>query len=454
MHKKILWGVFLALCILFSSCSTYSADKKTASVDSIKNNSQDFRLEALNRLQTQMFSPDYDTIVNKNLRETTQNTDTLDTNSIDSIDSIALNAQKDSLELIVKKDSIKEHYLDKKIKTIINKMSLKDKAAQMIIVYHSPSTYMLKHHYGGSLVMNNSFKNIENLKKDIALLQNKMPIPVLITTDQEGGTVDRLKKIEELGRMNSAAIMGKMKPEEISNYVIPWANKLKELGINTNLAPVLDPAKDWQGNYTFMFNSNRSYGEDSSTVINSANAFMDGFKSKGILCISKHFPGYDVQTNSDHELAISLADSNHVAKQIETFAATAKHANGVMMTSIKFDKFSDKPAVFDPKIVSWAKKAFPNAIIMTDDLWGTSLRAFAADTTDIGRKYSNENLKKLTMYAFDAGNDMLMMTYPAMAEKMILMIATEAKRNPRRKVILDQAVYKILKVKIISGIIN
>jgi beta-N-acetylhexosaminidase len=339
-------------------------------------------------------------------------------------------------------------------KAMVQELTTEDKAAQMLLVYHSPVDFMLQHKFGGSLIMSNMLKKPEALAKDIAQLQSQAPIPVLITIDQEGGQVDRMKVLEGVNPMARAESLSAWSADSIVEYTRSWAKKMRQLGINTNLAPVLDPSIDYTGSHTFMKEKGRAFGKDSAQIVPPALAFIKGFYQEQVLCITKHFPGYDVQTNSDHELAVSLADSMAIKQQIKAFAGTQTQAGGVMMNSIHYTQFSQKPAVFDSTIVGWAREVYPDAIIMTDDLWGTALRAFIAQQPEVhSTKYPARHLQALTLAAFDAGNDMLMITFPAKAVLMKKYIAEACKKDPARMQKLNEATYRIILAKLKAGLL-
>ena len=85
----------------------------------------------------------------------------------------------------------------------------------------------------------------------------------------------------------------------------------------------------------------RSFGKTSKDIILPATAFINGFNKANIICITKHFPGYDAAENSDHNIAISDADSISVAKHVEAFIGTIENVSGIIMSSILFNKFTD-----------------------------------------------------------------------------------------------------------------
>ena len=64
-----------------------------------------------------------------------------------------------------------------------NSLSIKQKAAQMVMVYMTPAPFMLQHEFGGYLVMKNHLKHPENFRENIQTVNDSMKIPPLVATD-------------------------------------------------------------------------------------------------------------------------------------------------------------------------------------------------------------------------------------------------------------------------------
>ncbi len=298
---------------------------------------------------------------------------------------------------------------------IMDDMSDEEKAAQLILVYYTNPDFVADNGFGGVLIMQNMLKDPDKLKAGLQDMQSSSKRGVLVSIDQEGGRVNRMKLLPGWGKVPSAKEMSTWSDEEITQHAVKVAQPLHDLGINLNLAPVLDPGQDYLGEKTFMAKKQRSFGSDSDLIYRKADAYMKGFQACDIASVSKHFPGYDVQTNSDREVAISQAPFENVRKNIEPFEKLAFNVAGVMISSVHYEQFSDAPAVMSKKMVGMARETHPDAILMTDDLWGKALRSWVSEQGNIT---NNQQVLALTRSALDAGNDMLMITYP---EKAVLM---------------------------------
>jgi beta-N-acetylhexosaminidase len=291
-------------------------------------------------------------------------------------------------------------------------------------------------------------KKPQKLKQKISESQKKLKIPLLVAIDQEGGTVNRLNYLPQWKKVPSAEVMTHWSEDSIFSYQKNVAETLTSIGININLAPVLDPAENHSGMQTYIAKKNRSYGTQPEKIVPPAKAFINSFSKNHIGCIAKHFPGYDVPVNSDYKIAVSNADSMQIAQYTLPFQTLQNDYSGIMMSSIHYDAICEVPAVFCPKIVNLARKIAPNGIIMTDDLWGVALRSFTLPGQKIHTlEYPDSAFTRIVAYVITAGNDMLMITYPAKVPLILDTIEKLAENDPAVMEHVNAAVRRILALK-------
>lgn len=329
-----------------------------------------------------------------------------------------------------------------------NSMTIRQKAAQMVMVYMTPADFMIKNEFGGYLVMKNHLKDLEKFKENIQTVNQEMKIPPMVAVDQEGGRVNRISTIgPKWEHTPSAKVMRTMPEDSVRKIATEIGAELYKLGINLNLAPVLDPAKDSRGKRSFMEESSRSWSDDSAGIAK-VRAFVQGMRASGITCVSKHFPGYDSWTNSDHQIAVSATPKKKISKNIKFFSALANDIPITMMSSVRFVRVSNRPAVFEPEIVNRARMMSPETVILTDDLWGVSLRAWISGTERVKSKnYPARDFKKLVLTALTAGNDMFMTTFPRKGVEMINHLVSLAKKNKQYRTRIEESCARILKMK-------
>ncbi len=338
--------------------------------------------------------------------------------------------------------------------TILDGLSLEEKVGQLFLVYHSPADFMANHGFGGSLVMQSMVRNVDQLEASLVETQTLSKIPLFVCMDQEGGKVNRLAPLPGFSNLPSATEMGLWSPDSVRSVMVPVASRLSQMGINLNLAPVLDPSFDVDFQATFMNIRQRSFGQNSRDIVPHARGFINACKSQNVLCIVKHFPGYVVAENSDHEVAESVADQAAVRHYMHPFASCMDEAGGVMMSSIRFSMISEKPAVFDSNLVALSRCGFEDRVVMTDDLWGTALRSWVSGGEVDRVEYSDDDLRRLTLLAFDAGCDVLMITFPAKAVLMKQMLVESIAEDDERMESLNESVLRILLLKVRLGLLR
>jgi len=335
-----------------------------------------------------------------------------------------------------------------------NSLSFEEKIAQMIIVYMSPPNFTVNNAFGGILVMKPHLANKSLFKKNLAKINSGIKIPPLVTIDQEGGRVNRISNIDRQWKhTHSAKEMRDMPPEKIRKEAEGIGKTLHQAGFNVNLAPVLDPSSTAQGAPTFIEKENRSWGSQEN--LPKVKAFVEGMLSAGILSVSKHFPGYDSETNSDLQEATSNASAEDIQKYIQFFRDLYPDIPCIMMSSVRYPKISNAPAVFDRNIVKMAHDINDDIVVMTDDLWGRNLRTWISGKETVAQNpYPITEFRKVVMAALDAGNDMFMITYPARAvdiKKFILEMAFKDRKYVER---IEKSTARVLKLKYRSGILK
>ena len=337
-----------------------------------------------------------------------------------------------------------------------NSMSMRQKAAQMIMVFLTSSEFVIENEIGGVLITGKHLRSFYSYKERMDEIESNLKIPLFTALDQEGGFVNRLtsysKKWEALP---SAREMRRMDSTDIHSLANKIGSALKELKINMNLAPVLDPSKDSRGKNSFMEESHRSWGNDTTNAFK-VRAFVKGMSENGVICVSKHFPGYDSWTNSDLQIAISASPKAKIAKNVEFFKTLSSDIPVTMMSSVHFQHISNRPAVFDANIVKMARKYSPDMVMLTDDLWGTSLRAWASGKKQIPprKTYPDKDFKRLVTAAIDAGNDFLMISYTSKAEDMLNIMMELSQKSPKYKKRIEESAARILKLKYKAGLIG
>lgn len=337
-----------------------------------------------------------------------------------------------------------------------NSMSMRQKAGQMIMVFLTSPQFIIENELGGVLITGKHLRSFDNYKERMDEIDSNLKIPLFTALDQEGGIVNRLASFSDNWRHTPSALeMRRMDTTQIRTLAKKIGRALKDIRINMNLAPVLDPSKDHRGTNSFMEESRRSWGNDTTNAYK-IRAFVHGMRDNGVICVSKHFPGYDAWTNSDLQIAISASPKEKIERNISFFKTLSKDIPVTMMSSVHFLRISSRPAVFDANIVKMARKNSPDMVMLTDDLWGTSLRAWASGKTQIPprKTYPDKDFKRLVTAIIDAGNDILMISYTSKAKDIINIMMELSDKSSKYKKRIEESAARILKLKYKAGILK
>lgn len=119
---------------------------------------------------------------------------------------------------------------------------------------------------------------------------------LIISLDQEGGRVDRLRRVLE--PMPAASQI--RTPKEAMRHAEITAEALRILGFNTNFSPVVDvdcAGRDCSANGL----ATRTFGTDANEVLEISSAYLQTLQSGGIQGCLKHFPGLGASVVDSHE---------------------------------------------------------------------------------------------------------------------------------------------------------
>ncbi|MGM0414465.1 MAG: beta-N-acetylhexosaminidase [Bacillota bacterium] len=196
------------------------------------------------------------------------------------------------------------------LENLIKNMSLKEKLGQLIMVGFEGKRLtpeleemIRKYNVGGIIYF---ARNIESPKQvsrlsgeiqRVSLETNK--IPALISADEEGGVVTRVNGMTHMPGLMAIGATGKYK--EAYNAAKVAGQQLKYLGINMNLAPVLDVNNNPENPVIGV----RSFGSDPLEVSRFAKEYINGLQETGVVACGKHFPGHgDTSVDSHHDLPV------------------------------------------------------------------------------------------------------------------------------------------------------
>ena len=237
-----------------------------------------------------------------------------------------------------------------------------------------------EHHLGGVLLSDYDFitrrtvRNIESpsqLKSLIASLKSVSAIPILICIDHEGGIVTRLKELYNFPPTVSHKYLGELNDLEITRKEAAlMAKTLADLGINLNLAPVVDLCVNTSN--PIIAKLERCFSADPQVVTDHALQFIKAHHEEGVLCALKHFPGHGSSATDSHRGLSDVSDT-WSRIELEPFARIIKDKQAAaIMTAHLFNFNLDEqfPATLSHKIITGVLRGELNyeGVVISDDL--------------------------------------------------------------------------------------
>lgn len=211
----------------------------------------------------------------------------------------------------------------------------------------------------------------EQVKSLCTGLQELNDTRLLISIDQEGGKVNRLKTTYGFPTVGvSAQYLGTLNNLDSTRYYAELtANLLKDLGINFNYAPVVDlninPKSPAIGGIK------RSYSAEPKVVTAHASAVLDVYKKYGIIGCLKHFPGHGSAAADSH---LGITDITKTWKEVELTPYKNLIESGkcemIMTAHVYNEKLDTLPATLSKKIMTDVLRTQLGwqGIIISDDM--------------------------------------------------------------------------------------
>jgi len=245
-------------------------------------------------------------------------------------------------------------------------------------------------------------KNIYN-KNQVALLTQELQScsrdgKLLIAVDQEGGRVQRLKrKYGFYGKFPKAKAVRYMSNSRVSKIYQKMSAELISVGINYNLAPVVDLAINKKNRVIYKLG--RSFGSNPKEVIKYSKIFIDAMHQNGVITAVKHFPGHGSSLGDTHKGFVDVTRMWQ-KKELEPYRVLSqeRYIDTVMVAHVFNRRLDPKyPATLSAKTVNGLlrNKLGFDGVVITDDL----------QMGAITHKYSLKNTLKL---AINAGDDLLL----------------------------------------------
>lgn len=298
------------------------------------------------------------------------------------------------------------------------------------------------YHLGGYILFGRDFKEDtpDGVRAKLAASQAASSIPMLIGVDEEGGTVVRASyypafRAEKFQSPQTLFAQGGL--EAIRADALEKSTFLKDLGINVNLAPVVDVSTDPND---FIYG--RSFGQGAEATAQYAATVVTAMEEQGMGSVLKHFPGYGNNVDTHTGIAYDTrALEEFLTCDLLPFQSGAQAGAGGVLVSHNIVACLDEslPASLSPAAYALLREEVGfTGVAMTDDL----------DMAAVGEYVENGSA---AVMALQAGADMVLTSVPQEQIPQVLSALDEGSLSWER---VEEGALRVLIWKIKLGLIS
>ena len=279
---------------------------------------------------------------------------------------------------------------EERLQGLLDSMTLEEKVGQLFFV-RCPETNAVEdistYHLGGYLLFGRDYKDgdswltWEQFIQKIESYQDAAAIPLLIGSDEEGGTVTRASRnpnlfSEPFKSPQKLNYIGGI--EEILRDTDTRSRELRALGINVNFAPVCDVSTDPKD---FIYD--RTLGQDANMTADYVRLVVPAMTVGGTLPVLKHFPGYGSNADTHTGIAVDQRPmETFETSDLLPFKAGIEAGTPFVLVSHNIVNCMDPelPASLSPAVHKILREECGfDGIAITDDLAMDAVKAYAKD---------------------------------------------------------------------------
>lgn len=329
---------------------------------------------------------------------------------------------------------------------LLNDLTLEQKVGQLLMCgFHSQHadeqiTRLIRdYHVGGVIYFRRNVESVDQLTRLSAELQDMAAeagaLPLMISVDQEGGMVARIDQEGMTQVPGNMALGATGNPEYTLECAHILGRKLKNIGIDMNLAPVVDV----NNNPLNPVIGVRSYGEHAESVAAHGVAAITGYQSQGIAATAKHFPGHGDTAVDSHLGMVTVPHDRNRLEQMELLPfrrAIEAGVDAIMTAHVMFPSIEPEPipATLSHKVLTGLLRDEMGfeGIIITDCL----------EMHAISKPYG---VAEAAIRAVEAGADLILVSHTLHDQVAALEAIVEAVRTGRiSEEVIHQAVERIM----------
>ena len=332
-------------------------------------------------------------------------------------------------------------------KQVLASMSLRQRVGQLLMVDcpssglpYATRTAITRYHVGSVILDGLSTAGsvpIASLTRRLRALAPR-GVGLFVSTDQEGGLVQRLQG-SGFSHIPSGVSQGFIAPATLQRDARTWGRQLKAVGVNVDLAPVLDTVPSGFGANPPIGDLDREYGHTPGTVRSHGVAFAQGLAAAGVGATVKHFPGLGrVHGNTDLTSGVLDTVTTRHDAYLAPFAAAIKaHVPFVMVSTAIYTRIdAAHPATFSRTVITGMLRhdLHFGGVVMTDDVGNA-------------RQVSGYSVAARAVDFVRAGGDMVLTVDAGQAATMTGALVSAATQSASFRALVNAAALRVLTAK-------
>lgn len=298
---------------------------------------------------------------------------------------------------------------------------------------------------GGVCLFARNVRTAEQVRKLLDDIRETSAIKPFLSLDQEGGLVDRLRRIST--PMPAASAMRSV--EDSKELAEITAEIIRMLGFNMNFAPVIDVMDTERAKFSNGLHS-RAFGKSKEEVIDFAGEYLEILQSGSVLGCLKHFPGLGGATRDAHdelptvEISIQELEENDLVPYRKLL--NDQDVSAVMVAHASFPNIDLQQTDQNGKLLPTTLSYNFVTKLLREDLKFEGIAI--TDDLEMGAIINDYGIGEACKMAIKAGEDMLAICASAAAVKEGFNAVLDAVRNDEiSEARIDESLKRIFKVK-------
>ena len=343
--------------------------------------------------------------------------------------------------------------------TVLAGMSLPQRVGQLFMVGTPAArvdrrtrSQIGRYHVGNVMLTGRSFDGVGPPRRVSRAMRSAVTeratgnVRLFVATDQEGGLV-RVLQGPGFADSPTALVQGRWTLSRLHDAARTWARQLRDVGVNMNLAPVVDtvPSPEAAADNPPIGWYDREFGYTTRKVARHGLAFLRGMRDGGVTATVKHFPGLGrVHANTDTTAHVTDRVTRRHDPYLRPFRAAIDERVPVVMMSTAYYARIDRrrPAAFSPVVVRRILRGDLGfkGVVISDDL---------ADAEQVAQFPPAARAVRFVR----AGGDLVLVVDPGPLPAMYAAVLQRARHSPTFRAKVNAAALRILRAKDRQGLL-